>query len=390
MDSGVVASSKGRILIVDDEPELGRSWGRHLTAAGFSVDVVFDGLEAQAFLADNQVDAIVSDIAMPGLDGISLLNHIREHDLSVPVVLVTGTPSIETAARAVELGAARYLFKPVDPVELLKNVAAAVRLRQLGMLKQEALRLLAAGGQGIGELAALMSAFDRALGSLWMAFQPIVSCRGRTVYAYEALVRTKEPSLPHPGALFDAAERLGRVPELGIIIREAAAEAFASAPDDIKLFVNLHMLDLNELNLYLPTSALARIGRRVVLEITERSSVDEVKNLRARATALRSLGFRLAIDDLGAGYAGLTSFALLEPEVVKLDMSLVRDIHREPVKQRIVRSMISLCAESGILVIAEGIETREERDELLRLGCEYMQGYLFARPALPFPEVAWD
>ena len=71
-------------------------------------------------------------------------------------------------------------------------------------------------------------------------------------------------------------------------------------------------------------------------------------------------------------------------------MSLVRDIHREPVKQRIVRSMISLCAESGILVIAEGIETREERDELLRLGCEYMQGYLFARPALPFPEVAWD
>lgn len=149
------------------------------------------------------------------------------------------------------------------------------------------------------------------------------------------------------------------------------------------------MLDLNEVSLYLATSKLSGIAKRVVLEITERASFDHVKNIRARAAVLRQLGFRIALDDLGAGYAGLSSFAMLEPDIVKIDMSLVRDIQREPIKQRIVRSLTSLCHESGLIVVAEGIETVGERDMVATLGCDLMQGYLFARPAKPFPEVTW-
>jgi EAL domain-containing protein (putative c-di-GMP-specific phosphodiesterase class I) len=101
--------------------------------------------------------------------------------------------------------------------------------------------------------------------------------------------------------------------------------------------------------------------------------------------ALRAIGFRIAVDDLGAGYAGLTSFTLLEPDVVKLDMALVRDIHKEPKKLAVVKTMITLCKELGIVVTSEGIEVPEERDELARAGCDLMQGYLFAKPGDAFP-----
>jgi EAL domain-containing protein (putative c-di-GMP-specific phosphodiesterase class I) len=111
--------------------------------------------------------------------------------------------------------------------------------------------------------------------------------------------------------------------------------------------------------------------------------------VRAKLAQLRRIGFRIAIDDLGAGYAGLTSFATLEPELVKLDMTLVRDVDKNPVKERLVRSMTSLCKDLGMLVVAEGVETPQERDALVALGCDLLQGYLFARPAEPFPDFAW-
>jgi EAL domain-containing protein (putative c-di-GMP-specific phosphodiesterase class I) len=101
------------------------------------------------------------------------------------------------------------------------------------------------------------------------------------------------------------------------------------------------------------------------------------------------MGYSIAVDDLGAGYAGLTSFTLLEPEIVKLDMSLIRDVHQNSTKQKVVRSMTALAKDMGMIVVAEGVESQAERDCLIDLGCDYLQGYLFARPGPPFPEVKW-
>jgi EAL domain-containing protein (putative c-di-GMP-specific phosphodiesterase class I) len=101
------------------------------------------------------------------------------------------------------------------------------------------------------------------------------------------------------------------------------------------------------------------------------------------------MGFRIAVDDLGAGYAGLTSFAMLEPELVKLDMTLVRDIDRSPTKQKLVRSVAGLCKELGMMVVGEGVETAAERDVLISCGCDLLQGYLFAKPDRPFPGHRW-
>ncbi|MCA9523679.1 MAG: EAL domain-containing protein, partial [Myxococcales bacterium] len=115
------------------------------------------------------------------------------------------------------------------------------------------------------------------------------------------------------------------------------------------------------------------------------ATLDDVRDVASRVVRLREMGFRIAIDDLGAGYAGLSYFARLEPEVVKLDMSLIRHIDHELTKQRVVASMVSVSHELGMTVIAEGVEIEGERDTAHALGCDLLQGYLFAKPAPPFP-----
>jgi EAL domain-containing protein (putative c-di-GMP-specific phosphodiesterase class I) len=112
-------------------------------------------------------------------------------------------------------------------------------------------------------------------------------------------------------------------------------------------------------------------------------------DIRQRVAALRSLGYRIAIDDLGAGYAGLTSFAHLEPDVVKVDRSLVQDIGSDRTKQKLLSSLAQLCGQLDMSVICEGIETSEERDTLLTLDCDLLQGYLFARPERVPAAVCW-
>jgi EAL domain-containing protein (putative c-di-GMP-specific phosphodiesterase class I) len=114
-----------------------------------------------------------------------------------------------------------------------------------------------------------------------------------------------------------------------------------------------------------------------------------VEDARASVARLRSLGYRIAVDDLGAGYAGLTSFVTLEPELVKLDMTLVRDIESHPMKQALVRAVTLLCRELGLLVVAEGVETGSERDAVIECGCNLVQGYFVAKPGRPFPAHSW-
>jgi len=135
----------------------------------------------------------------------------------------------------------------------------------------------------------------------------------------------------------------------------------------VLLFLNVLPRDLDDPELYDAKSPLAEVAPRIVLELTERSD----------------------LDDLGAGYAGLSSFAALEPEFTKFDMSLIRGIDTSAVKRRIVGSMVTLCRDLGCRVVAEGVETPEERKALDELGCDLMQGYFFAKPANPFPEVRW-
>lgn len=377
------------VLVVDDDPLVLMATARLLESAGFKVVRAEGGDEALAALAACSFAVVLSDINMPGASGLDILKAVRDRDLDVPVVLITGAPTLAGAAEAVAWGAFRYLVKPVDSTALVEVTAHAVRLHRIAQIKREALAAVSNGGAGVGERAALLASFERALASLWMAAQPILDVRDRAPHGYEMLLRSGEPALPHPGAVIDAAERLGRLHELGQAVRDAAARAADSAPPGAQLFVNLHSRDLDDPHLVDASSPLSRVAERVVLEVTERVAIDEVRDARARVADLRRLGFRVAIDDLGAGYSGLTSFAALEPEYVKLDMSLVRGIDSSPTRQRLVGALAAACVDLGVRVVAEGIETTGERDHVARLGCDLLQGYRFARPGPPFPSSSW-
>ncbi len=377
-------SDEEHLLLVDDDSSLLRAYKNALHARGMSVSTAMDGLDAKNQLEKNSFDVIVSDINMPGYGGLALLRAVRERDLDVPVILMTGRPSVDSSIRAVEYGIFRYLVKPVAPETLVDLIRLAARMHRMARLKRQALEVVGVGGKWLGDRAALEARFANAMELMWMAFQPIVSWRDRSVFGYEALLRTGEPTLSNPSEFIDAAERLGRLHELGRSVRAKVVEAVRRAPSDVKLFVNLHASDLEDDELVDSCSHLSGIGHRVILEITERTSLDQVKDVPGRVKKLRELGFRIAIDDLGAGYAGLAAFAQLEPEVAKLDMSLVRNIELQPKKQSIVRAMVQLCSELGILVVAEGVETAAERAVLVEVGCDLLQGYLFAVPERGF------
>jgi EAL domain-containing protein (putative c-di-GMP-specific phosphodiesterase class I)/CheY-like chemotaxis protein len=386
-DNVARAASPGRVLIVDDEPDLLELYAHVLGQSGFETEQAPNGSEALRLVRAGSFDVVLSDINMPGMDGLSLLRLVRETDLDVPILLITGNPAIESAVQAVEYGALRYLIKPVDMMGLVRTVTEASRLGKIARLKREALEVLGATGRAVGDRAGLEALFALALDRLWMAYQPIVRWSRRRVFAWEALVRSDEPRMASPHDLIDAAERLGRVHDLGRAVRRSVASTIAQHPETEQVFVNVHPLELDDEDLHSPRAELSRHASRVVLEITERASLERVKDVQARVLSLRELGFRVALDDLGTGYAGLASFAQLQPDIVKLDIALVRSVHTEPTKLRLVRSMIQLCGELGMLVIAEGIEEPAERDALVEAGCDLLQGFLFARPDRPFPGV---
>lgn len=384
--------SRDLVLLVDDDFAVRKLHAKVLTRAGFAVEAAESATEALLRLERGlRVGAIVTDLHMPGLDGIAFIRGVRRVDAVVPVVVVTGYPSFESAVRVIEYGCFRYLTKPAPAQELIGAVRSAVALHRLAVLKSRALELYESERWHFGDGASLEAMFDAAIDQLWMAFQPIVNHRKREIVGYEALVRSYHPKLGTPGPLLGAAEQLGRVTELGQRIRRHVVEAITAAPLETLIFMNLHAADLNDDALYAKDSALCGCASRVVLEITERSSLDRVQDASARARALRELGYKLAIDDLGAGYAGLSSFSQLEPDIAKLDMSLVRNVNSSSPKQSIVRSMLDVCQkELGVTVVCEGVETVAERDTLDQLGCETQQGYLFGRPSAGFLPPQWS
>ena len=375
----VESASRGRLLVVDDEEALRDLFATILGEAGWQVDTAHSGEAAISLLVDHRYDVVLSDIDMPRMNGLQVLKAVRAHDLDLPVLLVTGHPQLDSAVEALEQGALRYLLKPVSIDTLTNAVTEAARLHRVARLQRQMLAHLGSDDTLLADQAGLEATFASGLGSLRLVFQPIVR-RDGTLYGHEALARTSEPRLPHPGVLFDVAQRLGRVHELGRAIRSRAAEALQRG-DVAVAFVNVHPLELADDAILLPEADLSRHARAVVLEITERQSLDTISDLPGRIRALRGLGYRLALDDLGAGYAGLNTFAILAPDIVKLDMALVRGCDADAVKRQLIRSMTSLCKELGALVVAEGIETPAERDTVLELGCDLMQGYLLGRPA---------
>lgn len=372
--------SRGCRVLVVDGPE------RHLAAAadglgkaGFSFDLANDGPDAITQLGRNEYAAIVSDVIVGHGDAIGVLRAARKRNLDVPLVLVSGVSDVGLARVAVQQGALRYLEKPVTGEVLGEAVAHACKLHELARLRRSALDALGGDWTQMGDRVALEQIFERAFTGLSIAFQPVISWAARRVIGHEALLRSSDRRLPNPASVLTVAERLGRIEQIGRLVRERVARSMTRAPAEF-VFVNIHPHELLDSDLYSGTAPLSQFSKRVVLEISEHALLDDVEHLETRAQSLRKLGFCLALDNLGPGYPGLSSFARLRPEFVKYDQSLIRGVDAEPAKAELVAKMTSLLTGMGVRVIAAGIESIAERDAVIAAGVDLLQGFAFSRP----------
>jgi FOG: EAL domain len=372
-------TSRGRVLVVDDDGAFALTCARMLEACGYAVRVANDGWSAIRMAAEEHFDAIVSDINLPDQNGIQVLQDIRKADKDMPIILVTGQPDLDSARAAVEWGAISYLLKPVSAAQLERELDRALHRRRT----TSRMRIFEDNEKGQENASAR---FSRALGGLWMAFQPIVSWSRKSIVGYEALVRTNEPSLSSPLDLLKAAEDLKQIGLFGQRVRRQVASVMTGCSHRSTMFVNLHSLELLDKSLYDPASPLAAFAEQVCFEITERTAVDDTSDFLARTRRLRSLGYKIVVSDVAGGSSGLGNLALLEPDAVKIEMSLFREIESVEVKRKMMSGVATLCQELDVPLIAEGIESEAERDDFAAKGGDLMQGYLFARPDFPLPE----
>jgi EAL domain-containing protein (putative c-di-GMP-specific phosphodiesterase class I)/CBS domain-containing protein len=225
-------------------------------------------------------------------------------------------------------------------------------------------------------------------------FQPIASLTDGSVIGYEALSRGPHGSmLERPDALFSAAAEGDLVWELEYLCRTKALEKAKGIIASKMLFINVDPQIINDhrfqkgLTRELLQNYCAEAGN-LIFEITEKTAISDYKNFCRILDNYKSQGYRIAIDDTGAGYSGLKTLAETRPHFIKVDMALVRDIDKDGLKQAMMKALHDISLITGSQIIAEGIETRDELDTLVSIGIPYGQGFYLQKPAPAFMDIA--
>jgi EAL domain-containing protein (putative c-di-GMP-specific phosphodiesterase class I) len=214
---------------------------------------------------------------------------------------------------------------------------------------------------------------------VYVDYHPIVVTETQEIYGYEALARGVMRSLRSPEVMFDVAAEADLVWELSRLCRSRAIEGMDThlQPGEL-LFLNVDPHDFNDPAF---NEHEVKYPERVVIEITERTAIKDYPKFRERLRAFREAGFRFAVDDAGSGYAGLGSIANLEPNYIKLDISLINGIDTNFIKQNLVETMVKFSNDHGAKVIAEGVERAEEFKAVKELGVHLVQGFFLHRPS---------
>lgn len=226
-------------------------------------------------------------------------------------------------------------------------------------------------------------------------YQPIVDLTEQRTIGYEALTRVPESYFQTPELLFKAAHDNGTLWRLERLSRRRALLSAPTIGADQLLFLNIEPDSIHDPDLIgdrfqydLEQAGLS--ASQVVLELTEHAEITDFVELRSRIRKYRERGFRLAIDDVGSGHSGLRTITELSPDFIKLDMSLVRDIYKHPIKQEMMSMIQSFADRTGCTLIAEGVEQAAELASLAAAGVRYAQGYLFSCPESQPRSVDWE
>jgi len=378
-----------RVLIADDEGEV-RAALADLIDAERALDLVgaaADADEAIELAIAQHPDVALVDVKMPGGGGARAAREIVRASPRTRVLALSAYEDRTTVLEMLRAGAVGYLVKGTAPEEIVASIGRAVRgqtslsAEVMGSVVHELSSQLRREAIETEERELVMERIRRVLDGAGMAivFQPIVDLQDRAIVGMEALARFAGDAPRPPDVWFNEAASVGLGTDLELTAIRMALGKIDLLPAGCYLSLNLSHRTATS-----PRLLDVIIGEhcdRLVVEITEHEPVEDYESLTESLEKLRVRGVRVAIDDAGAGFASLRHALRLDPHVLKVDISLVRDIDTDRARRALASGLIRFAEEMDISIVAEGIETQAELDTLLSLGVRYGQGYFLAHPA---------
>jgi EAL domain-containing protein (putative c-di-GMP-specific phosphodiesterase class I) len=389
--------AQARVLIVDDREANVLLLEAILQSEGVGfIESLTDPVIAVDRCIDFRPDVLLLDLHMPRMDGLAVLQELRQRlapEVFLPVVVLTADATPVARQRALEAGAKDFLTKPIDHIEVvlrLRNLLETCALYGAAQTQREALQRelderVAQDRREAERRRARVQVMEEMLrgDGLDIVFQPIVELANGAVVGIEALSRfAREPVRP-PDAWFAEARALGFAERLELLSVERALAVVEQLPDD--WFVSVNVSPDTAMSPELTSVLAAAPGEKVVLELTEQHEVSDYDFLEPYLALYRARGIRIAVDDAGAGYAGLQHILSLTPEILKLDRELICGIDTDLARRSLVRCLVDFANEIRATVLAEGISSAAELDVLRGAGVTLGQGYYLGRPAADLP-----
>lgn len=372
------------VLVVDDNAANVAFLKQLLVLQG--LDRVYTETDSRAVpgqLAEHKPDLVLLDLRMPHVDGFAVLAQIQKFAAGgyLPVMVLTADTTTASRNQALAQGAQDFLTKPVDATEASLRIANLLQTRQLyADLRRATTPSTTAQTRPDGEHAEVLARIQGVLRdkSITPVFQPIQDLTTRATLGHEGLSRFPDPALGSPDRWFTEAFTVGLGVDLEWLAATSMLTYLQSVPPDVFLAVNMSPATV----LHLVDKELCQrdLWPRIVIELTEHVQVEDYAALHRALAPMRSHGARLSADDLGSGYAGFRHLLGLQPDIIKLDISLIAGIDRNRGQQALTRALLSFAGDVGAQVIAEGIEKPEELSVLKDLGVPWGQGYILGRP----------
>lgn len=380
------------VLVVDDDPMM-RHFMQALLATDERVDTLPSASDATSAIEkarELQPDVAIVDIHMPG-GGTSAIRGILDVSPGTKVLALSGDDAHATIIEAIAAGASGYLVKGASGSDIIETIflthlgrASAATAQSAGALAavSEKLRREEEIERRTTELKSrIMELIDRDL--IESVFQPIIELRRGAIVGVEALSRFPK-SIGNVENCFKTAMAVGLAEELEISCIDAAFRGIDQLSDHLFISINASPPTITSTRFH---DRILRLEHESMIEITEHTVVDDYQQLSGVLQALRDEGVGLAVDDAGAGYASLNHILNLAPDAIKLDRGLTSHIDTDEQRQALAAALIAFSEKVDTLVVAEGIETREELDCLLDLGVRLGQGFFLSRP-VPSAQIA--
>ena len=391
-----------RVLIADDEESV-LDVLTALMAAESDLEIAGSAKDAETAIqlaTLEQPDVAILDVRMPGGGGPRAAREILRRSPASKVIALSAHEEVDSVLEMLRAGALGYVVKGDSTDAIVKAIhrsldqqgtfssqvtgdMAHALAEQLHMVSQGAKQRRQELEDRIGRV------LDGDGHELYMAYQPIFDLKDSSVVGVEALARFTSPPDRSTDTWLAEAEAVGRLLELELACLRTALRDLDRLPEETYLSLNVSPATAIAPELHEVVDVLP--AERVVLEMTEHARVDDYPALKAALAVFRERGFRLAIDDAGAGFASLRHIVLLHPDFIKLDMTLTRDVHVDATRRALVVALVAFGSQIGARVVAEGVETPEQLATLLEAGVHFGQGFYLARPqALPDDANSWS